>query len=87
MVATPFEQDVVAEAENATGPERVTPFAGEVTVTPANAADAVTSRHTTSDRVLGMLYFSKFWISLRRQNCCKAAFTRESLKAEKRLNV
>src|ERR1700688_5067196 len=56
MEATPFEQDVVAEALKATGPETVAPLAGAVTDTPAKAADTVTvSRHTISDKDFDML--------------------------------
>jgi hypothetical protein len=78
ILATPFEQEVVADALKATGPDTVAPLAGELTVTPANAAGApIASRHTINRNDFGMLNFSELFISFQRQNCGEAPFTHE----------
>jgi len=60
MEATPFEQDVVAEATKDTEPDTVAPLAGEVTLTPvANAAGAeMPKRHTIRSTDFSMQQFS-----------------------------
>jgi hypothetical protein len=61
MVATPSEQELVADATKDTAPETVEPFTGLVTVTLLEAAEAQTAdkRHTMSSRLFCMNHISK----------------------------
>jgi hypothetical protein len=64
--ATPFEQEVVAEATNDTAPETVAPLAGELTLTPVANADGIdiAKRHTISNRDFSMQQFSPMCVYL-----------------------
>jgi hypothetical protein len=61
MEATPCEHELVADATKETEPETVEPFAGLVTVTELEAAEAqmADKRHTMSSRLFCMKQISK----------------------------
>jgi hypothetical protein len=65
MEATPFEQDVDADATKCTGDWTVAPLPGALTETLAKAAGtAIAKMHTTGKRRFCMKHFSKNWFYL-----------------------
>jgi hypothetical protein len=65
MEATPFEQDVDAEATKCTGDWTVAPLPGALTETLARAAGtAIAKMHTTGKRRFCMKHFSNFDLNL-----------------------